>query len=485
MPENNFENKVQQQLQGFKLKPSEEVWLKVEKRIGEKKKRRLFFLLFLMGGLALLGYWQRYNLFPKHKLSFPAGKILNTKTENNTDSTYPLPSATQSAQTTSGSSPRLVQEQPGITPAKQNSQEDPAVISSIKNQNNTSGKRGSKTIKSRIRSNANPTPTTFTVRKETSVRSKPDKIDTLSVSISVTGNLFSRNAGEEKVPDSGGVKSDNRAEINQRETDTISVDNLPSDSRLITQPQTSIFKKWQWGITVSPGIVSFHENLFSLGANKSADYLSGGPASGGSISQPAVPSKSQNGIAFQTGLSVTQHFSKRNSVSIMLQYGYYTEKIKVGNRRDSILQNASPLSAIYNARFAYGTASPATNFTNRYHFIELPVAFQFRITKNKNAAHPSYARLGFTAGGLISARALAYDTSFGGIYYENSSRINKMQFSLSAGLAWTYTTQAKWEWNAGPSFDIHFSRLTKNSMEREKYMLFIGLKTIVILPRKK
>ena len=63
MPENEFEKKVYSEMQDLRFKPSENVWLRVEERIKKKKKRRIFVVIFLLAGLALLGYWQRSNLF--------------------------------------------------------------------------------------------------------------------------------------------------------------------------------------------------------------------------------------------------------------------------------------------------------------------------------------------------------------------------------------------------------------------------------------
>src|SRR5262245_14802705 len=56
MQENEFEKRVQQGLEEFRLRPSGAVWQKVEEGIKKKKKRRAVFFIFLLAGLSLLGY---------------------------------------------------------------------------------------------------------------------------------------------------------------------------------------------------------------------------------------------------------------------------------------------------------------------------------------------------------------------------------------------------------------------------------------------
>ena len=56
MRENEFEKRVQQQMEEFKLRPSDAVWEKVEEELRKKEKRRVVFFIFLLVGLSLLGY---------------------------------------------------------------------------------------------------------------------------------------------------------------------------------------------------------------------------------------------------------------------------------------------------------------------------------------------------------------------------------------------------------------------------------------------
>ena len=57
MPANDFEKQAKQLLDELKFRPNEEVWIQVEKRIREKKRRRWLILLPLLAGLAVGGYF--------------------------------------------------------------------------------------------------------------------------------------------------------------------------------------------------------------------------------------------------------------------------------------------------------------------------------------------------------------------------------------------------------------------------------------------
>ena len=81
MRENEFEKRVQQQMEEFKLRPSDAVWEKVEEELRKKKKRRVVFFIFLLAGFSLLGY-TGYFVFNNYSKQTIADQTFTQQTNN-------------------------------------------------------------------------------------------------------------------------------------------------------------------------------------------------------------------------------------------------------------------------------------------------------------------------------------------------------------------------------------------------------------------
>src|SRR4030095_3467155 len=177
----------------------------------------------------------------------------------------------------------------------------------------------------------------------------------------------------------------------QEKNDTIKSDTLlktdpTKDPALQIVKKDSSAKKWKWGVYVTPGISSLSDNDISFGGSNFADAFAN-PVGSGTASPPPVrqkPSDIKAGFAFQAGAFAQRKLSSRTSLSLGLQYGYYSNVLHIGKMRNSFIGNAQ-LSAVRNrnASQVYNAGGDTMKYTNHYHFIELPILFQWQLNKNK------------------------------------------------------------------------------------------------------
>jgi len=500
MPENEFEKKVSSEMQQLKFKPSEKVWLRVEERIRKKKKRRVFIIIFLLAGLALLGYWQRNNLFGEKK-----NEIIKTEQqkENNTKTSEQANTSATIKQNTETTKQEEI-----------NTTNDKTVNDKLTDDRSVIDKKDIAVSKNKIDKPKDK------IKDEIKVKPASQKIkaeDEPVVSIDVVSpNSQKKNAANEiKNKDTLDVKTNPETIVKQDEVKQPEVKPLDNkidsakaevieqekivtektDTLLKTEPtkelSTSIVKKdssskkWKWGLHLTPGISSLNDNI-SFGGLKSADafnYQSSVGSGTGATAPRQRPSDVKPGFAFQAGVFAQRHLSPRTSLSLGLQYGFYSQRLGIGNSRDSLLDN-SLLSNVADADgHIYNAGGDTIRYTNRYHFIELPLRFQWELNKSKTK--PFVWSTGFTVGQLIASNAIMYDTAFNGIYYKNKSLLNKTQFSLSTGFSWTIANGKRAQWSLGPVANIHLNRLIDSPFENKRYLFFAGIRTSILFNKKK
>ena len=503
MPENEFEKKVSSEMQELKLRPSEKVWLRVEERIRKKNKRRVFVIIFLLAGLALLGYWQRSNLFGEKGtgiVTTEKQKEDNSKTieETNNSSTIKQNTETTKQKETKNTGDKTVnnkstvdrsvidkkdvvvskneitgpkdkiRDEIKLKPAieKTKIEKDPKVSIDVASENPQKQKSVVNDIKAKDTPVVKTNPETIIKQdavKQSDVKPVENKIDTLKADIN----------GQEK--------------ISAEKTDTILKAEPANEPSVPIAKKDSSEKKWKWGLHLTPGISSLNDNSISFGGLKMADALNyQSSAGGGSGAAPPRqrPSDVKPGFSFQVGAFVQRRLSSRTSLLLGLQYGYYSNRLGIGYRRDSLLNNSQFSNMLDgNQDHVYNAGGDTVKYTNRFHFIELPVRFQWQLNRSKT--NPFVWSTGFTIGHLLASNAIMYDTAFNGIYYQNKSQLNKTQFSLSTGFSWTIANGKRTQWSLGPVANIHLNRLIDNPFENKKYLFFVGLRTGILFNQKK
>ena len=509
MPENEFEKKVSSEMQELKFKPSEAVWLRVEERIRKKKKRRVVVIIFLLAGLALLGYWQWDDFFGGKK-----NEIANVEKQNGTNS---------NTSNEVNNTPTNKQASETIKQEEIKNPNDKTISDKIINDKPVANKKDIIVSKNEINKPK------VSKKEETKVKPAPartKKADEPELSVDIVSpdtqkkNIVTDNT---KVKDTVVEKTDPEVIIKQVETkkpEVVSkenksvqsvpvkdsakteviekkkIDSVKKDTVLKAEPvspaplakKDTSEKKWKWGLHLTPGISSLNDISISLFSGlKSAEMDYQGPQSGTGTGVPPIrqkPSEIKAGFAFQAGSFVQRQLSKRTSLSLGLQYGYYSNVIGVGTRRDSLLNNNLFSSLLdRNDDHIYNAGGDTVKFTNRYHFIELPLRFQWQLNKSKT--NPLVWSTGFTIAQLIASNALMYDTAFNGIYYKNNKLLNKTQFSLSTGFSWTIANGKKAQWSLGPIANIHLNRLVDSPFENKGFLFFAGLRTSILFNEKK
>ncbi|HEU5167531.1 MAG TPA: hypothetical protein VFU29_18430, partial [Chitinophagaceae bacterium] len=364
MPENEFEKKVSSEMQDLRFKPSENVWLRVEERIKKKKKRRIFVIIFLLAGLALLGYWQRSNLFGEIKNDIAKTEKQKDENSKSAEEANNSSAIKQNTETTK----KEETESTTINDVNDKSKDDKSfddkkdiavskneLIRPKKNKNETNVKPVSK--KTKIDNNAE-VPTAIASANSKKKNTIIDDGKTKDAREVKTSPETIAKPEEIKQPEVKPVESKiDSAKVvihEQEKNDPIKSDTLlKRDPKKDPTPEIvkkdSSAKKWKWGVHVTPGISSLNDNGISFGGSKSADaFAYQNPVGSGTASPPPVqqkPSDIKAGFAFHVGAFAQRQLSPRTNFSLGVQYGYYSNVLHIGNRRNSLIGNAQ-LSAI-------------------------------------------------------------------------------------------------------------------------------------------
>ena len=516
MSANEFEKQVQQQLDRFQLTPSASVWQKVEEEIREKKRRRVVFFILLPVALMLLGFSIYQFLYTGKKTentkSSVAANTNNLPANNNVTATpAEVPGKTvatpaapkQEAPVENGlsSTTPANDTESGNVPETITINKKQAVVKTGAELSITNGSVG-KTDKA-ITIKKNKVPVTNQKKSQDNSLVVITEIPSVQKNTEIVNTPVIQTDGKDKIADPVtpadtkiGIATGDNKDIAIVKKDSVKAEDItaPESNKEAIAKKKKSSSKIKWGVDFSTGLTFNNENTLSFARAEAFDmnYMNPGNVTGVGTSAPSnppaviiPPSPVNSGLSFRLGIVAEKQISKRSSISAGLQYAYSSNRIKVGEVTDTAvmifqsnnLNNASQNRVDVDKLYS---GSQQNNFTNRYHFIQLPINYHWQV--NKSTRLPIRLNANAALGYLFSSNALVYDGALGGIYYKDKSAYNKMHFSLGAGLSFGWHTKNGSEWTIGPDLSFDMSRLVKND---NQYLMFGGIKTKILFPKKK
>ena len=249
--------------------------------------------------------------------------------------------------------------------------------------------------------------------------------------------------------------------------------------------------KIKWGIDFSIGGSSRFDRPFKVVSTEKAAVNTNGPVSVGTTNNVAggvlvlPPSEVKPGAAFKIGVTINKPISKRIDISTSLRYAYTSDRITIGqsiysSNSSSFTDRNYLANAV--AQTSYSGMQPQ-NYTNKYHFVELPVAIYYNL--NRKWKIPVILNAGAALSRLISSNVLLYDEALGGAYYQGKNNLSKTQFSVATGFAVRFTGNNQWQWSIGPQISMNTTKLFQSLSDKNKHPVFGGLNARILFPGKK
>ena len=534
MSDHNFEKQIQQKLDELKIPPSDHLWSSVEARIRKDRRRRrgvIFFPLFLLLLVAAGSYFglQNYLSSTNNSVSKSTPAIA---TRDNTDNNN---STTETAKAAA----ELHQRPPGdkevgnsIQPATQNRHEEEEVNENQSDHGVVQPVDLKKPVpENKLRIRPQTASSKSAKKKELVVIEDPDERryqknnptvpDNRKQQVPGDNETINRNASEQgksllvglsaAQEETLGNKQINTGPQSQTSKVAVAVETNDLDSaanrlaRMLALPLDSaatlttvedskaasrkIASSLKWGFSGSVGMSNLSEGGFFsgifdiLGVEKAmvAD-VSPIPNTGSNAGPAAVvyqPSEIEKGLSFSLGAFFQKNITKRISISTGLEYRFYSTHIRVGNRVDSFAMVQNAFGSMNINQYYRAAPVPASQeYTNRFHFVELPLSGHLQL--NKGNRLPIFWNAGISLSYLVSTSVLHFDSRTG-LYYKDNDLLNRLQTGMSTGFAVTLLNASRLSVQLGPQFQYNFTDLMKQQVSGGKHLFYFGLNTRVFL----
>lgn len=439
MRENEFENGIRDLMTDFRLKPSEAVWAKIAPQITKVNHRRRWVLLFIPFAAILLGATYFY-LHPGTADQPPTPKHLALQKGKGGDILH-------SSRDEAG---RLKKKQE-IMP--------PGTVRIKQEHVSTSPAAKTSHLFSHSPRSSRETPLPV-LPEERSPLTSTDQQDTVADSgkqrETITGLFTSL------------VKNDVK---NTPRTD--SAGQLPSHDLRGDKPAKG--NKWGFGAGVFYGgsnEVSSVQDILQRHPTPPVEGNISAMDTAGIASSPKKP-HSYADAAFTIGMNIKKSISPKSSLLGGLYLTRITAIVRTGPPID--MPQTFRTNGISTTVQYYYTQGDELVQKNRYTFLQVPVQYQYSLTKKGSLSLSA----GMSIMTLIGNNALAYDEN-NHVFYNNNSLLRKVQLTANAGVNIGFPLHRTTTLLLGPEIDYGLSRLYKYPEYDHLHLIRYGFKVTIL-----
>lgn len=464
-----FETQVQQKLQELDFSPSASVWDRIEAQLPPESKRRVipfFWRTFMVAAAAAAGGY-----------FFFVNKNDNYKDNSTLNATVPVIS------------------QNSIGGEKQN----PKVGVPAGSPDRGPGVAQSEQASSSVGSAESPDGRLSPYKNRRVSRDKPGASNlSRHLSRHSGGNL--RSSDIRKLNTSGFLLKDEEERpeniasgFNTREVSPVIIDGnisysldfkveasiKPMDALKKTPVKPKTNKKWSFELSFSAGQSIYSDGkVEKLFTGVQPPVLNQAMPPGYNLYlAPPTPSEVKPGTSFSAGANVRYRISRKLSVTAGLTYSLLTTKIATGDRYPS------PTMVSINGRSqqvsGYYDPGYMNEYTNKYHFIEIPVLVHYQL--NKGDKLPLFVHGGVSLARLLKTNTLHFDRT-ANIYYKANELVKRNFVNIEGGVSAKLFASRKFPVTIGPEIQYGITNLFAGKVQQnDKHSLFLGLKASVPL----
>jgi hypothetical protein len=525
MPDNNFEKRLQEQMEGFRLQPSEQVWSEVELRIRKKKDRRRIIFWWLVPALLTGGgiFTAVKFLNNGDKKMLSANEIIKASENENIITEIeakPETGATvrENKTITDPELPKKKMPNSSITANSVNF-DRPLIATATRKKDNTSqkiflneqepflkdaviNKKGIAVDNNKnTDSDFNMSVTDPVVKKENEKKAdaKPVPVEKPATELVVINNsikpeINNKQAVAEPEKTQTAAISNDSAASDKISTQNIAGQKTEADSGTAPAAPKAVVKlkkKWQFGFSFEAGASDLRASLIpGTGSNtqKSALAVFQAPPlyNGGVVIIPGA-AEERRGAAFSVKAFMQKNIRRRLDIQTGISYSYFSTVTNVGNRvniptaLNYVAQDVRFLSGFYNAAYTAAASSVKNDYINHYHLAGLYGQLNWRVTNWKKKA-AIYWNNGLSINQLFSSDALIFNQT-GSVYYKDFNAFQKQMAGISSALSFRFYNTSKLSITTGPFIQYYLTPQLKDAGTDNKHFRNYGINMQILFKK--